>query len=300
MNRSLFASIAGHALIAILLWQNPSAFMGAPQKTPSSIQTRTLSEKEFNKILSKNQKAQIVQSEDSIKTEKFIPNLNEKTFLSKQNQYVDRNTRSARIGDHKNILKEGLPPIENLFKLQSSNTAMKLKSDDLNQETAKGKTHKFSRQPASVGDGISATDDYLPDIAISANTLLNTQEYIFASFYDRIREKLKHQWQSLLKTELEGLQRKGAPMFEGERTTKLKIFMNSQGEVKTIQKLGSAGYIELDQAAVDAFRIASPFPNPPQAMIEKENGVLQIEWHFVVLGSGQSGVRVNLQRHDSI
>ena len=38
---------------------------------------------------------------------------------------------------------------------------------------------------------------------------------------------------------------------------------------------------ELDDAAVEAFRQAAPFPNPPKGLIETD-GTIKIRWNFVV------------------
>ena len=297
MKRALFASLTFHVLLAVVVWQMPGFHRDFSDKQPpDAMRTRTVSQAELDKLLKKPK--QVVLSEDSIKTKKFKLNPNEKLFYAKQNQFVEKNTKAAAFGDHKNIIKEGLPPVSELFKVPAANTVMKIPSPK-EDPVKKGRTHNFkkARSPASIGNGISTTDEYLPDVAIGSATLLNTQEYVFASFYERIRGKLKHQWQTLLRQEMESLQRQGAPMFQGERITKLKIFMNPEGKVTKIQKLGTAGYQELDRAAVDAFKVASPFPNPPKAMVEKENGLLSIEWHFVVMGSPQNGLRVDIERY---
>ena len=97
MNRAFGLSLAAHALLALWLWQDPQFNFGTNKnETANAMQTRTISEGELQKLVRKNQQTQVVQSEDSIKTDKFIPNLNEKTFLAKQNQYVDRNTRAPK------------------------------------------------------------------------------------------------------------------------------------------------------------------------------------------------------------
>jgi protein TonB len=39
--------------------------------------------------------------------------------------------------------------------------------------------------------------------------------------------------------------------------------------------------MDLDSAAVEAFRQAAPFPNPPKGMVEAD-GTIKIRWDFVL------------------
>ena len=48
-----------------------------------------------------------------------------------------------------------------------------------------------------------------------------------------------------------------------------------------VQVLEDSGLRDLDEAAVDAFREAAPFPNPPQGIVEKD-GTVKIRWDFVL------------------
>jgi protein TonB len=46
--------------------------------------------------------------------------------------------------------------------------------------------------------------------------------------------------------------------------TKLLVIMNSDGAITRVQVEDTSGVVDLDQAAVEAFNRAGPFPNPPQ------------------------------------
>lgn len=319
MRKESALSIGLHlAVFAFLHFAATNSPHFAPSKDPAkeadlneALKTRSISEKEFAEIVRKHEKKQIVQKSDSIKTEKFKVNPTQAHYLSTQNQYVDTNTRAARVGDHKNVLKEGLQDISKLFELtpnestsdagpEAAAPAQESSEQLALKESPKGRTHQFSksssRSPASVGDGFSATDEYLPDVAIAANTLLNTREYKYASFYERIRQRLKHEWERQLRSEIEGMHRQGIPPFRGERITKLKVSMEKSGRITRVVKVGTAGYVGLDRAAVTAFERAGPFPNPPRELLQ-ESGELEVDWSFVVLGSNDSGIRFNVQRH---
>ncbi len=95
---------------------------------------------------------------------------------------------------------------------------------------------------------------------------------------------------------MESLYLQGMKGFTGERITKLRVILDAQGEVQRIDRAGSAGYVELDRAAVGAFHAASPFPNPPKDLLEGPNSTLTIDWHFVVVGQPDSGIRMRVER----
>jgi len=45
--------------------------------------------------------------------------------------------------------------------------------------------------------------------------------------------------------------------------------------------IGDSGIQDLDDAAIEAFKAAAPFPNPPKGVVEND-GTVQIRWDFVL------------------
>ena len=66
-----------------------------------------------------------------------------------------------------------------------------------------------------------------------------------------------------------------------DRITRVLITLDRNGTLVSIKIIGESGIGELDAAAVDAFRSASPFPHPPQGMIETD-GNIHIRWDFIL------------------
>lgn len=66
-----------------------------------------------------------------------------------------------------------------------------------------------------------------------------------------------------------------------DRVTKLMIVLNDKGTLVRVQVLMDSGVQDLDDAAIDAFRAAAPFPNPPKGIIEGD-GTVKIRWDFVL------------------
>ena len=62
--------------------------------------------------------------------------------------------------------------------------------------------------------------------------------------------------------------------------TSVVVTIDDKGNIVKVKILGSSGLADLDDAAVESFNKAGPFPNPPKGMLE--NGLVSIEWGFVV------------------
>jgi TonB family protein len=301
MGKALACSLAAHIALALALALN-AQFLSSPDAiTQSALEVRSLSDQEFQKTVRDalaSHERQIVQSDDQLKSDSAAQNRNQKVFLSKHNQVVDQNTRAPKVGAFKNVLREGPASIEQspaskLFKLAPS-------SKDLEQQQAMtSKTGRLVtpelRSPAHEGgDGVSATNDFLEDVAVGANTLLNTQEFKFYSFYERIREKLSSQWEQRLGAVFDMLYTKQEGL-NFDRRTKVQITMNRAGEVQDVRVLASSGIRELDAAATGAFVGAAPFPNPPKDMIDANNKIV-VRWDFIVIADGAGPMRVEVKR----
>ena len=66
-----------------------------------------------------------------------------------------------------------------------------------------------------------------------------------------------------------------------DRITKIVIILDGQGTLQRVQVIGPSGLLDLDDAAVEAFRAAAPFPNPPKGIIESD-GTVKIRWDFIL------------------
>jgi protein TonB len=48
-----------------------------------------------------------------------------------------------------------------------------------------------------------------------------------------------------------------------------------------VQVVSDSGVRDLDQAAVEAFQEAAPFPNPPSGIVDSD-GTIKIRWDFIL------------------
>lgn len=247
---------------------------------------------EAMKDLAMSDKKQIVQSEDSESSE------NKKdAFLSDRTRSFDRQTvaksvdsfKRAALGDaainQKNQKKEAQAK-------QKKDTIKDLKLSDFGIASGDPVPKKVARNPASelvkgrengdpLSQGLSATNDYVEEVALGDFTHLNTVEYKFYGFFHRIRQKLEQFWGKSIQEKATAIFRSGRRLPASENLiTSLQVTLNESGEIIAVKILGASGVKELDDAAIESFNQAGPFPNPPKELLV--NGKATIDWGFVV------------------
>src|SRR5207237_747484 len=105
-------------------------------------------------------------------------------------------------------------------------------------------------------------------------------EYKFYGFYHRIRQKLEQFWGKSIQEKSQLIFRSGRKIASADYITSLQVTLNAKGEIIGVKILGASGIKELDDAAVESFNEAGPFPNPPKELLV--DGKATIEWGFVV------------------
>ncbi|MBK23928.1 MAG: hypothetical protein CME70_07985 [Halobacteriovorax sp.] len=279
-------------------------FKGEPKKLSSSVIKVKLSPKKLEPK-SNTLKKQIVTTENNGKEEKP----KESKFLSEKNQSFDRETVSKRIGVFKESgkgirkgLKKLAPNKKNTKKnkkvakhkkkkgINKKSKTVSLKDLALGSQTPKDeKKLETQRKLAALGLksgregllGLSQNNDYVEDVPLGDVTNLNTVEYKYYGFYHRIKQKLEQYWGNSLRKKAEALYKQGRRIPASEnRITSLTITMDKMGNIVDIKINSTSGVRELDDAAIESFKQAGPFPNPPRGMMR--DGLAQIEWGFVV------------------
>lgn len=233
----------------------------------------------------KKQKMQIVENVEKKEDRKPI----ETKFLSKKDQVNERQTVARNKGKFEEA-RHGGSAAQQLKKQSQSKKVTDLKNLKLS-ELAPIKKPDFKQQETgrqglagSVGAGsgiITKSSDYIEDIPLGDMTRLNTIEYKYYGFYHRIRQRLEQHWGASLQEKALVLAKKGKRMPSSvEKITSLAIVLSNEGKILQIYLRSTSGVEELDDAAMEAFYKAGPFPNPPRGLIK--DGVAKIEWGFVV------------------
>lgn len=236
---------------------------------------------------------QIVQQDD-----KSINNtVPEKDYkLSATNQNVLQETKAAKHGAFQNkknqqegdkVAKpteptEKTPPQEKPHPVKERQKAFaNLQPKLFDDQYAESKLRPPS-EPAISGADVSQSDDYLKDVVAGAETLLKTREFVYYAYYNRIKGKLRQHWEPRIKEKIVKILRQGRKIAStNDKITRLVITLDQTGELVRIQVKGASGYNDLDDAAIEAFRAAAPFPNPPDGIVDG-SGKVEINWDFVL------------------
>jgi len=226
-------------------------------------------------------KKQIVQSEDSKNNTEV-----ENAFLSDKTRSFDRETVAKNI-DTFNKAAKGNSDVtqKNQIKKQSKNINLADIGVAAKQpfKTNASESIKGIETGDELSKGLSATNDYVEDMTLGDFTQLNTVEYKFYGFFHRIRQNLEQYWGRSIQEKADALFKAGRRLPASENyVTNLQVTLNAQGEIIGVKILGASGVKELDDAAIESFNQAGPFPNPPSELLV--NGKATIDWGFVVKG----------------
>ncbi len=143
----------------------------------------------------------------------------------------------------------------------------------------------------SVLDPVSgaAANDLLDDVEVGDGTYLNTREWKYASFFNRVKQSVSQQWNPNAQLRLRDptLQIYGGR----DRHTLLQVTLTADGHLKDAWVEKSSGLDFLDLEAVKAFERAQPFPNPPGGLIASDQTV-KFQFGFYLEMSGRPGLRL--------
>lgn len=226
----------------------------------------------------------VVMTEKGDKTDKAAPN----AMMGERTQVVERETISQqKIGEairqamakpkpttnEKNNVKKGGSVIPTLSQLGVSLPKPGLKPGEADQSASSEETGALNAQ---------VQGDYVKGYKESDRTMLNTREFVFFGYFQRIRTSLDRAWENSLRDKLTKYFYRGRSLAsEMDYTTKLLVTLDNDGQVIRVQMLGASGAKDLDDAAIKAFNEAGPFPNPPKGLVDASGQVL-IRWDFVL------------------
>jgi protein TonB len=289
-SKFIILSLLVHAFILVTFTLSKSP---PPPPMPVKVEVEYLSPEpspeavDVVKADSKRQK-QIVEQQQRINDEKDL----KAHFLSEYDQKVLKETVAERSGKFKNTAKGGAPDEgtkdgEKKEKPEDEKTVKRTREKG-ELPDLKDLSPKFALIPgpkAMVTDengDPSQTDDYLKDVQSGLQTLLSTREFVYYSYYNRIKESLRQHWEPNVREKVKIIYRKGRNIASAkDRITQVLVVLDKSGELIRVEVITHSGVEALDAAAIEAFKDAAPFPNPPQGMVEKD-GTIKIRWDFVL------------------
>lgn len=310
MKRNQFSTGLMTSLIAHTVLMATVVFLKNPEKkifetvSLEVVQTPEHAKSKTDRAQSKNDPItkKIVEQDPNRKTDE-VPD--KAKYLSAQNMKVIKETAAQNHGQFQNIHKAAKPQPqqadqsqqnknENASKKAFFQSPQELQKSQLPSDIFAGYSAKeaISRQHNRLQDisnqqqnatDVSRTNDYLKDVDPGIETHLNAREFKYFSYYNRIRRQLSQYWEPKVREKMIKMFRTGrAPASTGQdRITKLMIVLNNQGRLMKVQLLSDSGVSDLDDAAIEAFRAAAPFPNPPKGIVE-DDGTVKIRWDFIL------------------
>jgi hypothetical protein len=112
---------------------------------------------------------------------------------------------------------------------------------------------------------------------------LNTREFYGAEYMNRIRRAVNFYWKQNLDN-LSSSVRLGKPRY----LTAVEVVLNADGVLESIKVVDDSGSTAIDDCVTEAFKIAGPYPNPPEQLIGRDNRVFLPQFDFeVTVGQAQ-------------
>lgn len=264
----------------------PTSFLH--HKVPVEIEIRSADD-DIKHLKPKDQ-AQIVEQEKAVNDE-----LDEDAkYLSAFNQKVKKQTRADHSGAFQNAqqLAGQKAPQQSTPKPETTpeETPSKRDKNLPSLSSLKPQLQMLPKEvtlPGEEGSSAqaSATDDYLKDVEVGLQTMLSTREFVYYSYYSRIKDRIRQHWEPNIREKVKMIFRQGRTIASAkDHVTQVVITLNKEGELMKVEVVTASGMQALDDAAVEAFRSAQPFPNPPKGLID-EDGTIKIRWDFVLEAS---------------
>lgn len=145
---------------------------------------------------------------------------------------------------------------------------------DITKELAE--MNRLSQGQSTIGDSLPT------EVKVGSFTALNTDRYLFYSFYARIEELVRYRWETRVQTAINGMNPSVAVNLSRRNwNTQVEFLLDKKGYLQKAIIMKESGVAGFDLAAVNAFKEARIFPNPPQEMVE-EDGYIHLKFVFTV------------------
>jgi len=195
---------------------------------------------------------------------------------------VDQETRSARTGRF-------LPGAGELLRQRARALAERNQTKPV-EGTEDGEVPREDLVDGGEAKGLGMSDlmafgaspnKFPTDVALGANTLLNTDKVKYASYINRIADEVYDPWVGYAQEAAGILKDRAKKMDDDTYVTRLGVTLNEEGVVTGLTVMKSSGIEVFDEATKKAFYTANPFPNPPAQLFNEQRRIkLVYEFHF--------------------
>jgi len=277
-----------HLLISVIL---PHIWHWVAPAPPQRVTVETISPEkleDLRKKLQSDPKRQLLIAPDASRPkDPSTPPPDNAKFDSDRNRRVDRETRAREA--QSSIPRPAGTPQNSPPKPQTSPTQKNIPLSKLGLSrpilSPKKLPPERNWSESTSGPGGNPNPLILDEaIAEGSETLLNTRESKYYSFYARLYEAIAPIWESSAREVPRKMR-----LREGDYRTQVLFELYSDGKLARIYILSSSGVDPFDQAATRAIQRVAEFPNPPRDLLEQD-GKIRITLGFVFRLSNQGGV----------
>ena len=106
----------------------------------------------------------------------------------------------------------------------------------------------------------------------------------YGQYYLRMRERLQQRWRP---------QPTVVPAMYNYNEVRVgvAIVLDDKGELLDLEVISPSLFPAYDQAAIDAFKEAAPFPNPPRSIVQ-DDGKVYVQWNMILYTRGWGSGKV--------
>lgn len=229
----------------------------------------------------------------------------ESDYLAETNRRVEEETRTQEYRINPEVLAESFSQDDQLqfedvedLNIEEPSTGAQVGNDRFdpsengrlaNLPSPFTRTNKDGLQQPTVASSTEANragapNNDLLNEQIGDAVRLNTREFLYAGYINRIRRLVGFYW----KQNVDNIPR-SEPLVKPQYTTVVNVVLDSNGSLESITIATESGSDVIDNCIVDAFRIAGPFPNPPEQLISSDGRVYLPEFGFTLeIGAARS------------
>lgn len=272
----LIITLALSLLIHFLFYAGVSSIRLVTPEDENAIQVELFPEGQIRDALTRDKKSIVRQA---LAPEKLKVPKDETLarFLSEQDQRVREEMQAAQKGmtaNRQNQVQPNNPDTKTGVQKRQERNADGYQDFNIGEQL---------REMSQFEGGQSTVGEVLPqDVKIGSFTALNTDRYLYYSFYARMEERIRYPWESRVQFLINTMDR--ATVIAASRrpwTTQVEFLLNSKGELIKALLIKESGIPAFDQAAISAFQEARIFPNPPQGMLQ-DDGYIHVKFGFTV------------------
>jgi TonB family protein len=134
-------------------------------------------------------------------------------------------------------------------------------------------------------------NDHLEGIDEGDETLLSSRAFKYAGYLNRVKETVARIWVPAVEDQAQRHDPSGHMYSFKDRRTIVEYTLDRAGDIKDVHIAVSSGVDYLDRVAVDSFRRAQRFPNPPPGLFD-ETGTAKLGFAFTLLAA-PDGMRMS-------